>query len=164
MDRAWSAVTRAFNQNPLLAPLTVEKALARARGANFAARSGYIDTIARLERVFCDEQLHFCFYDELRDQPEIMVASLLTFLGVSSNPAKNILLPKVTSSSGSTPMHPVFQCEMTRAYLPMVRNLCHRFDGPPRKWLERYERLLTNAETANPSATSREDHLASSAG
>jgi hypothetical protein len=152
VDRAWSAVTNAFKNNRLLAPLTVEKALARARTTSFAARSAYIDTIARLERVFCDAQLHFCFYDELREQPDIMAARLLAFLGVRPHQAKNMLVAKVNSSAGLTPMPPAFQREMARVYIPMVRNLSQRFDGPPQKWLERYERLL-DAATATPSAT-----------
>jgi hypothetical protein len=35
-----------------------------------------------------------------------------------------------------------FRREMARAYLPMLRVLSQRFEGPPQKWLARYEKLV----------------------
>jgi hypothetical protein len=34
---------------------------------------------------------------------------------------------------------------MAECLMPMMRQLCLRFDGPPQKWLARYEGLLSNA-------------------
>jgi hypothetical protein len=144
VDRLWSAVTNYASKNePVRGPLALEKALARARTAAFAARSAYTDTIARLEAVFPASQLHLCFYDDLRERPETLVAHILSFLGANPNEAKNILLSsKINSSAGMSPMPVEFQREMAKAYLPMVRVLCQRFAGPPLKWLARYERLV----------------------
>ena len=142
IDRAWSAVTNAFKNRPGWGPLTVAKALARAQRPSSMARAMYTDIIARLEAVFPASQLHFCFYDDLRDRPETLVAHILSFLGVDPVEAKNILLAsKINSSSGAGVMPVEFQREMAKAYLPMVRVLCQRFEGAPQKWLARYEQL-----------------------
>jgi len=34
---------------------------------------------------------------------------------------------------------------MAGDYLPMVRDLCRRFDGPPQRWRARYEKLLNGS-------------------
>jgi hypothetical protein len=144
VDRAWSAVTNyAFKNKPLRRPPALEEALRLARTDAFAARSAYTETIARLEATFPVSQLHFCFYDDLRDRPETLVAHILSFLEVDPDDAKNILLSsKINSSSCKSPMPVAFQREMAKAYLPMIRLLCQRFDGPPQKWLARYEQLV----------------------
>ena len=143
IERAWSAVTNEFRIRPCLGPLTLDKALARAREAKFVARSAYTDTIARLEAIFPASQLHLCFYDDLREQPETLVAGILSFLGVNPDEAKNILLSsKINSSSGVSAMPVEFQRAMAKAHLPMIRVLCQRFEGPPQKWLARCERLV----------------------
>jgi hypothetical protein len=54
----------------------------------------------------------------------------------------------VNSAAGSKPVPPEFQREMAKAYLPMVDELCRRFEGPPQKWRARYESLLR--ESAAP--------------
>jgi hypothetical protein len=140
VDRAWSAVTNAFRD---ARPLTLQKALERARKPDFAVRSAYTETIARLEAVFPPLQLHFCFYDDLRDRPQILIAEILSFLGAEPDEAENIILSsKLNSSSGMRPMPVEFRREMARAYLPMLRVLSQRFEGPPQKWLARYEKLV----------------------
>jgi hypothetical protein len=144
VDRLWSAVTNhAFKNKPLRCPLTLEEALAVARTAAFTARSAYTDTIARLEAIFPASQLHLCFFDDLRERPETLVAQILSFLGVNPDEAKNVLLSsKINSSASASQMPFEFQREMARAYLPMVRVLSQRFNGPPKIWLARYERLI----------------------
>lgn len=146
VDRLWSAITNhafKFKNDPLRCPPTLEEALAKARTAKFKARSAYTDTIAQLEAIFPSSQLHLCFFDDLRERPETLVAQILSFLGVNPDEAKNILLSsKINSSAGAIPMPVGFQREMAEAYLPMVRVLSQRFNGPPKIWLARYERLI----------------------
>ena len=142
VDRAWSSVTNNATKRGMEGFLLAEKAISRARKPGAAARSAYIDTIERLESVFPASNLHFCFFDDLRDQPESFVASLLSFLQIDTREVKKLLLPPAKKRSISLPMPLEFKREMAETYLPMVRQLCHRFDGPPQRWLVRYERLL----------------------
>ena len=110
------------------------------------ARSAYADTIGRLEAVFPASQIHYCFFDDLRDQPEALTSSVLSFLGVAPISAAPVQLPRaVNVAAGSKPIPFEFSREMAGDYLPMVRDLCRRFDGPPQRWRARYEKLLNGS-------------------
>ena len=147
VERAWSAVNNAYKKNRIEGELTVEKALARACSSGFKARSAYADTIKRLESVFPREQLYFCFFDDLRKVPESFVADLLIFLGVEPGNVRR-LLPQglVNSAAASKPVPFEFEREIAAANMPMIRELCDRFDGPPHEWRVRYEKLLKGAQ------------------
>ncbi len=149
LDRAWSAVNNALKKGQFEKGFSVDKAVARARSANSAARSTYTETIARLDSVFPNAQIHYCFFDDLKDRPERLVSDILAFLGVEPGAVRDWLPGEaVNSAAGSKPVPAEFQRQMARTYLPMVAELCRRFDGPPQKWRDRYETLLS--ESAEP--------------
>jgi LPS sulfotransferase NodH len=142
VERAWSAVNNAAKKGAVDAS-TVEKSIERARESGTAARSAYADTIRRLEMVFPANQIHYCFFDDLRDKPEALTFDVLSFLGVEPVPAVPMRLPlAVNVAAGSKPIPLEFSRQMAGDYLPLVRDLCQRFDGPPHHWRVRYERLL----------------------
>jgi hypothetical protein len=143
VERAWSAVNNAAKKGAADAS-SVEKSIKRARESGTAARSAYADTIRRLEAVFPADQIHYCFFEDLRDQPEALTKGLLSFLGVATAPSVAVHLPQaVNVAAGSRPIPSEFSREMARDYLAMVGNLCQRFEGPPQRWRARYEKLLT---------------------
>ena len=141
VERAWSAVNNAAKKG--IDASTVEKSIKRARESGAAARSAYGDTIRRLEAVFPASQVHYCFFEDLRDRPEALTSDLFSFLGVEPVPPTPVQLPQaVNVAAGSKPIPPEFSRTMARDYLPMVGDLCRRFDGPPQRWRARYETLL----------------------
>ena len=146
VSRAWSAVNNGFTKSDLAGPPTLTYALERSQRPGFVARSIYTETMRRVEAVFPQTQIHYCFFDELKAQPERFVAGLLSFLGVESDGAGR-LLPKgaVNSAAGSSPVPFEFQHKIAAQYLPMVEELCQRFDGPPQTWRARYQKLLSKA-------------------
>jgi Sulfotransferase family len=146
VDRVWSAVSNATKKG--VASLTsVEKSLERARESGAAARSAYADTIARLETTFPKSQIHYCFFEELRDRPEALTANVLIFLDVEPKPAIPLRMPNAVNVAAGAKAAPLeFAREMARDYLPMVDELCHRFEGPPHIWRARYEKLLDGVE------------------
>lgn len=142
VERAWSAVNNAAKKGAADAS-SVEKSIKRARESGAAARSAYADTIKRLEAVFPANQVHYCFFEDLRDRPEALTSDLFSFLGVEPVPLTPVQLPQaVNVAAGSKPIPPEFSRTMARDYLPMVGDLCRRFDGPPHRWRARYETLL----------------------
>ena len=142
VERAWSAVNNAAKKGAADAS-SVEKSIKRARESGAAARSAYADTIKRLEAVFPASQVHYCFFEDLRDRPEALTSDLFSFLGVEPVPPTPVQLPQaVNVAAGSKPIPPEFSRTMARDYLPMVGDLCRRFDGPPHRWRARYETLL----------------------
>lgn len=145
VDRAWSAVNLEFRAGHIEKPLTDEKALdyALARGA--VLRSSYMDTIRRLERIFPAAQLHFCFFDDLCERPTSLIAQMLEFLGVDPGRVSDLILPPAVNSAATGKSIPsAFERDMARRYLPIVEELCDRFEGPPHKWRGRYQRLLNS--------------------
>lgn len=146
VERAWSAVNNAVKKGVADAP-TVAKSIERARAPGTAARSAYADTIRRLEKVFPASQIHYCFFDDLRDGPEDLTFSLFSFLGVEPGQAAAVQLPQaVNVAAGSKPIPLEFSREMARDYLSPVRELCQRFEGPPHRWRARYEKLLNGSD------------------
>lgn len=142
VERAWSAVNNAAKKGAADAS-SVELSIKRARESGAAARSAYADTIRRLEAVFPLSQIHYCFFEDLRDRPEALTLDLFSFLGVEPVPPTPVQLPQaVNVAAGSKPIPPEFSRTMARDYLPMVGDLCRRFEGPPHRWRTRYETLL----------------------
>lgn len=147
--RAWSAVNNAASKGYLGGELTVKAALERARTTSFLARSAYTETIERLESVFSDSRLHFCFFDHLKEEPRRFVAEILSFLNLNADNAEALLPPgAINSAAGSKPIPARFQRTIALESLPMVEQLCERFEGPPHKWRRQYRELLSVDETA----------------
>ena len=93
VERAWSAVNNAAKKGAADAS-SVEKSIERARESGTAARSAYADTIRRLEAVFPASQIHYCFFEDLRDRPEALTSDLFSFLGVEPVPPTPVQLPQ----------------------------------------------------------------------
>ena len=142
IQRAWSAVKRSIlkGKNVELV-VTAESALEFASRHQQRARSAYTETIKKVESVFPSSQLYFCFFDELRAQPANFVSGILSFLEVDRDEATRILRPAAISPFGAIPVPAKFEREMAKQLLPMLHELCDRFNGPPHQWLARYRML-----------------------
>jgi hypothetical protein len=142
VERAWSAVNNAVKKGVAETP-NVEDTIERARNPGSAARSAYADTIKRIEAIFPSDQIYYCFFEELRDRPETLTRSVLSFLGADPALAARIDMPRaVNVAAGAKPIPVEFSRELARDYLSSVTELCRRFDGPPQGWKARYETLL----------------------
>jgi hypothetical protein len=143
VERAWSAVNRAFRRGHIPGTtLTIQAALKRAR--RHSADSEYIETVNRLDSIFPSSQLHYCFFEDLALRPVNFVSAILSFLGVSSENAE-FLLPTVSLTRvlpQTNPMPVEFEREIAGDLLPSMQELCERFNGPPHKWRNHYEKLL----------------------
>ena len=143
VERAWSAVNKALKKGFFEGVPTVETAIARARAPGSAARSAYADTIKRLKSIFRKDQIHYCFFEDLRDRPESFTCALFCFLVTASLAPAAIKLPKAMNvAAGTKPIPIEFSRELAKDYLPCVQELCQRFEGPPLCWRARYEKLL----------------------
>ena len=143
VDRAWSSAHRKAKFGRIDGPLTEEKALESARSHGTALRSSYMDTIRRLERIFPARQLHFCFFDDLRERPAVFVTQILVFLGVDPSKVAGMRLPPAMNSAATGKPIPIeFERNMAREYLPVVQELCSQFGGPPHAWRTSYKKLL----------------------
>jgi hypothetical protein len=149
VDRAWSTVTNAHRKGRF-GELTTNSALAWARNPQVAARSRYFETIETMETVFPSSQIHYGFFDDIRDNPGAFVADIFAFLGVAPVGDMAPMLGEAVNSTGrKTPMPPEFEREMAKDYTPIVRRLSERFEYPARNWIARYEALLAAPNNVN---------------
>jgi len=148
VERAWSAVSNAMKKGSVEVAPTVETIIERARSPGTASRSAYADTIKRVEAVFSQNQIHYCFFEDLRSHPTSLIASLFSFLGVKPEASECVQLPSaINVAAGSNPIPLEFSRTMARDYLPCVQELCQRFQGPPHSWRDRYEKLLRGSDS-----------------
>ncbi|HEU4430577.1 MAG TPA: sulfotransferase [Myxococcota bacterium] len=137
IERTWSAVNHAFEKRGgAPGTLSVAEALGAARHPSVAARSDYLGTIRRLESVFPREQIHYGFFEDLRDAPERFARALLAFLGVDPKHVREITLPRAVNAAAVASAVPAeFAAELARDVRPALRALCERLGGAPRAWL-----------------------------
>ena len=63
--------------------------------------------------MFPASQIHYCFFEDLRDKPEALTSDLLSFLGVEPVPPAPVQLPQaVNVAAGSKPIPIEFSREM----------------------------------------------------
>jgi len=142
VERAWSAVNNAIRKGAG-DRTTVKLLIERARDPAVAQRSAYHDTIRRLEAVFPLGQIHYCFFDDLRDEPRAMASRVFSFLGVGAGVPGTLEFPEaVNVAAGSDPIPAQFSRALAKDYLPSVRQLSERFRTPVSQWRVRYEALL----------------------
>lgn len=141
VDRTWSAANFSAKASRLVSE---EEAQRRARQTSVIRRSSYIDTINRLEKIFPASQLHYCFFDDLRDRPRELTAEILAFLGV--NKVTGMAFGGAVNAAATGKAIPSeFERSMAGKYLPMVEELCRRFGGAPHNWRQRYKTLLDSS-------------------
>jgi hypothetical protein len=141
IDRSWSALNNAAKKGR--ANLSdINTAIQWARREGPKARSTYIHSIERLERVFPNDQIHYCFFDDLATRPAPFVDGVLSFLGVDSIDAQLLSSAPINAVAKGRPIPFEFAREMAKDFLPSVCDLCKRFDGAPHNWRARYEELL----------------------
>lgn len=142
VSRAWSAINRRTKVGRIRA-LSEEQALEMARSRNTAARACYMDTISRLEKFFPQQQLYFCFFDDLCARPEDFAKNIIRFLGADPDKVSSMILPREANAAATgKPIPPGLECALARDYLPLLHDLCDRFDEPPKTWRTRYEKLI----------------------
>lgn len=154
VERAWSEFNNRVKKGQVHGTVTPKKVLRVVHRPGIAASSAYFDTIERLEAVFSQQQLYFCFFDDLCNRPGRFAADLLKFLGADVSSLANIQFPPaVNVASDQKPPPGEIARALAAEYSPMVRRLGDRFGGAPLTWLKRYEALLDaeSAATGEPS-------------
>lgn len=146
VDRVWSAVSNAYKKGKGRARGTLTNRQVRSwmREPGRASRSAYLDTIERIEGIFPKRQIHYCFFDDLRDRPEQFSRDIFSFLGVDPDQAEQIELPEaINTAAGDKTVPDIFALDMAKEYLPMVEALSQRFGEVPERWRARYEDMLS---------------------
>ena len=138
VERAWSAVNNAAKGAADASSVEVDQARADRELQPLSLCRHDQAPGSRVSR----DQVHYCFFEDLRDRQEALTSDLFSYLGVEPVPPTPVQLPQaVNVAARSKPIPPEFSRTMARDYLPMV-GICRRFDGPPHRWRARYETLL----------------------
>jgi len=109
-------------------------------------RSNYLATINLWESVFCEQNICYLFYDEIRDNPSSLLARLFDFLqaGHSESALNESVSTKVGSrDTGGRAIPADIERELAIHFLPMVKELESRFDETyPGIWRNRMQAII----------------------
>jgi len=102
-----------------------------------ALHNNYDRTLAIWNLCFPPEQIFIGFYDDIANDPKKFLRDVLTFLGTDLEklPA-SVDLQRQVNVSRKDDMPDDVKTYLAIKYLPMIRSLASRFDGPPKKWLK----------------------------
>jgi hypothetical protein len=144
--RSWSAVMKMQRNRGLAGVPSGVEAIEYARSEGVWRRSSYLENIERFERVFPPRQIFYGFFDQLSQDPEAFVTSVLSFIGAPSGDVRHLLpATPVNIAAGGRQPPPEFVRAVAAACLPWVDKLCQRFEGPPHRWRAQYQALLAGA-------------------
>ena len=145
IDRSWSQIRMDVargDRRAADAPLA--ELIALARSDRVARRSDYERTLRTWGSHFADERFFIAFLEDVRSSPDAVLARVWRFLGVDAtdpvDPA--IARRRVHAGEAGEAIPPALERELAGIHVDGLRALAARFDGPPRAWLRRAERLL----------------------
>ena len=138
--RSWSSVMNSERKKRLtFSPSNSEAALRYSLNEPRFGKTNYLHTIEMLEIVFSRKNIFYGFSDDMKFRPLWFAEQLCDFLEVSPNELSNYV-PKepvgVVSSVRGVPTEYVEK--ITPHLLSLMIELADKFEGHPRKWLEKY--------------------------
>jgi hypothetical protein len=105
-------------------------------------------TVARIDlwrRYFPDSQIHFCFFDAIRDDPQRALAEVANFIGVDP---QRTPFGRMTLSAAVNPGPPLalpkeLAVGLSKRWRDEIEALCLRFGSYPIRWREACDRTLS---------------------
>lgn len=145
IDRSWSQIRMDVargGRRAADAPLA--ELIALARSDRVTRRSDYERTLRTWGSHFADERFFIAFLEDVRARPEEVLARLWGFLGVDPTDRVDAALARrrVHAGEAGNAIPPALERELAGIHLAGLGALAARFDGPPRAWLRRAERLV----------------------
>ena len=106
-------------------------------------RGDYVSSIERWLGRFPPSQLLIAFYDEIEEQPRILMQRVLDFLGASVTDADKLASISTRFNTGELAAIPAtLHRELAELYVEQTRVLAQRFGKYPQRWLEASEAVL----------------------
>lgn len=140
--RTWSALRNNMKKGRFSASSSVDELVAQASSFSMAARCDYLRTIQVVESRFGVDQLHCCFFEQIRSDPAELADSIFHFLGAKPMGEALVIPPVVNSAAGGDEPPLAFQRALAKKYLPMVEQMAERFGEVPQEWAKRYRSLI----------------------
>ena len=141
--RSWSSVLKSRRKHGETGLPTALTAIGHAQREGVVSKSSYVSTIEKLERVFAEAQIFYGFFDDIVAEPKTFITRVLSFLGCEPDDVGRFLPTKPVGSAAAGRRPPLeFERALAAMFLDDIRKLCQQFDGPPQKWLARYEAML----------------------
>ncbi len=111
----------------------------------------YLENLARWEEHFSPEQIHVGFYDDLADDPDHHLATILQFLDLPQwRPADGRLTKRFNRRKVDIDVPSDLETDIAHRYLGELHRIHDRFGGPTTAWLRRAEEAAARKEAAEP--------------
>ena len=139
VERAWSQAVMTLVEQAAREPSTVTEAefTSFLRSPAVRLRGGFTRTIDAWHRHFPKDQLLLGFHDELRADPEALLARVTDFLGVDPLP-RDPLRGRIVFRGIGMPMPDAIRALLVRDLADEMRALADRFGGHAEEWRRRW--------------------------
>jgi len=148
-ERSWSAAMKQFEKRRRFGTIEFqEKELIRLASDPYQLRQNdYLQILANWERHFPPQQIFVGFTEQIEKSPGEFLTGLFEFLDVDFREKylARDLDRRVNSTQKRKAMMPAaFRYSQAKLYYDSVQKLAQRFEGHPREWLQRYEKILSD--------------------
>jgi len=138
VSRAWSQVRFRWQRNDRAVDITnTQRIYTFIDAPGQSLHSNYDRTLAIWSLCFPPEQIFIGFYDDIVRDPKKFIENVLAFLGTSTeNLPASVNLQEQVNVTKKDDIPDDVKMYLAMKYLPQIRSLASRFDGPPKEWLK----------------------------
>jgi len=146
IDRVWSKakMNLCLFRNRALDEVPAE-AFYRRFDEIYRAGPSYVNIIDRWAGCWPADRVHVNFYDKLAEDPAGFAADICSFLGIDVNRFPDGVRARFERRVGEgvrIDLPPEYAVYLAERYSDCVEELCARYDGYPRRWLDACRRIL----------------------
>jgi hypothetical protein len=139
IERAWSGLrlSSARGAEEIKSGSTADL-IARLKSPLMILRGDYERTLENYLQFFDSSQILICFYDAISRDPEALLRSITSFLGIEDFVADTVDATKIINASPKREMPEEIRGYLLEEYAPMIRRLSKRFGGYASTWESQY--------------------------
>ncbi|MEO6183807.1 MAG: sulfotransferase [Verrucomicrobiota bacterium] len=137
VDRVWASTRRAFAKRPgaLFEEAKEQEILACFQDGERRANTNYLAILDHWLSVFPKEQLFIAFFEEITNDPQMLLGKVFHFLGVSDRVDWNLFpYAQVINKNPERPIPEKLREVLGRSYRDDIEGLYKRFGEPVRLW------------------------------
>jgi hypothetical protein len=142
VERAWSGLRHNVAMGGDIDWNSLNEIMSRLKKPDVALRGDYERTIDNYMKYFDSSQILVCFYDAISHDPEGLMNSITSFLGIREFPKNTADLRARVLVSPERDMPEQVRSYLVEHYAPMMISASRRFGSYSSSWIKRYSNEL----------------------
>lgn len=143
VERAWSQISMSGREKKTQMPLS-DKDLSPIKRDRMIKGSSSHTTLKYWETCFGSEQIFVGFFEQIKEEPEVLLSSLCSFLNINPSlidRSDDLYTPKNKGHYNQIPLE--VEQRLSKLFLSEIQDLHRRFDNTYTcQWLERANKVL----------------------